>query len=64
MINGSAGGHTFKNGRCDCGRELVDIQWVTMDDVGQKGIAHAGEANSYEIEQIMKLAAEMRDRFK
>lgn len=61
MINGTAGGHTFVNGECACGRKLVDIQWVTMEDLDKPGIAHSGRAVEYEIRQIMALAQKMRE---
>jgi hypothetical protein len=60
MITGYAGGHNFKNGVCDCGRALVDIQWVTKDDINKPHIAHSGNATALEIEQIRRLAENMR----
>lgn len=62
MIDGQAGGHTFVNGECACGVKLVDVQWVTRDDVGKEGIAHTGKVTLREIEQIMMLADSMRAR--
>ncbi len=60
MISGSAGGHTFVWGVCQCGTKLVDIQWVTKEDVGKSNIAHAGTVTVYEIDQIMALSEQMR----
>jgi hypothetical protein len=60
MINGMAAGHNFKNGVCDCGVHLVDIQWVTLEDVGKHHIAHSGTVTVLEVQQIMELAKRMR----
>ncbi len=59
MITGDAGGHKFKEGLCDCGRRLVDLRWVTKDDVGKPGIAHSGTALLGEIDGIIMLVAKM-----
>lgn len=60
MIDGLAGGHTFLNGECSCGRRLTDVQWITLEDVNKPDIAHTGLATAYEVEQIMRLAKQMR----
>lgn len=62
MIDGTAGGHTFVNGVCACGRKLVDLQHVTTADADQEGIAHSGKAALYEIKQIIDLVRKMRER--
>lgn len=59
MINGYAGGHTFVNGLCDCGRRLVDLRWITEADERQEGITHAGQATAYEIKAILSLVEQM-----
>lgn len=52
-------GHTFDlNGRCTCGRTWAQIAGTTLEDVGQKHIAHVGELNTKEAEEI----AEKRER--
>jgi hypothetical protein len=62
MIDGSAAGHTFKNGACDCGARLVDLQHMTETDVGKPGIAHAGTLTNLELAQIKELVAKMRSK--
>jgi len=63
MISGRAGGHDFKNGVCECGVHLADVQWVKVpDDVGKPGIAHSGTATTNEIEQLAALGQKMREQ--
>jgi hypothetical protein len=58
------GGHSFQDGICvlaltggeregqRCGRRLVDLSWVTRDNVGEEGIAHVGLSNLRECSEI------------
>jgi hypothetical protein len=50
MIAGHS--YTIFNGRCACGRELVDITHVTEADIGKADIAHSGTLTTYEYAQI------------
>lgn len=59
MITGSAAGHDFVDGACQCGRLFVDIANVTQDDVGKTDIAHKGTLMSYEVDQIRVLRERM-----
>jgi hypothetical protein len=60
MIDGKAGGHTFVNGLCDCGRRLVDLRGLALEtDLNKPNIAHAGNATVYEINEINALIAKM-----
>ena len=59
MIDGKAAGHTFKAGVCDCGTRLVDLQYLTPEDVGKMNLAHAGSITTYEIAEIKDLVAKM-----
>lgn len=61
MIDGTAAGHTFKNGVCDCGVRLADIQYVTKDDIGKTDIAHSGALQYYEVDQIQALVKKMSE---
>lgn len=46
-------GHTFNlDGRCTCGRTWPQIAGATLEDVGQKHIAHTGELNTKEAGKI------------
>ena len=63
MISGFAGGHNFENGKCACGKKLLDLREVTLADIGKHYIAHTGAANEMEIQQIMALVGKMQDFF-
>jgi hypothetical protein len=63
MISGYGGGHTFVEGVCSCGRKLVDLQNLTLEDVGKPGIAHSGLSNEAEIISLNALVKKMHDHF-
>jgi hypothetical protein len=63
MITKNVAGHAFVNGQCSCGRRWLDIQWYTKADVGQPGIAHMGNLNGPEAEQIEVTKREQDARF-
>lgn len=60
MIDGKAAGHEFRNGVCNCGIHLVDIQDVTAEDARKQGIAHVGHVTLNEIDEITDLVKKMR----
>jgi hypothetical protein len=60
-VNGLIAGHTFIDGRCECGRKWVDIKHVDMTYMNEVGYAHTGGLNIMEIAQIMAEAKIERD---
>ena len=60
MLDGKAGGHTFVNGLCDCGRRLVDLRDISLErDLNKPHIAHHGNAAAFEINEIIGLINKM-----
>jgi hypothetical protein len=62
MAGETVAGHLFENGICIglkadgtvCHRRWLDIQHCTSADVDQPNIAHSGNLNSYEADQIVR----------
>ncbi len=52
----SIAGHFFtdtQTGRCSCGKRFADIAIATEGDIGSSGIAHQGDLNKSEYDQIV-----------
>jgi hypothetical protein len=49
----SIAGHDFNlEGKCSCGKRLVDLLVTTEDGVGKMEIAHSGSLTRHEFNQI------------